>query len=536
MQKVNEYIIRIVYTISLSLFTILTIRGFFGIIGIVISVMLSVIIGWQFAPTVIRAIASKRNITIGVFSLLFAIYVTLEYAKLGNPIGVLYLNETIAGILQNIHLTIPIFLRLMYVGPVPAVAMSAYWLIDRILPVVTNGIVRLERDEKIFLLVCFGAAVIMITMLYLRTDLFFWPHDEAGNLVEYDALYTTDSGDVYESDCFFYIVASPNDLRQPLFGLFALPFAFAARIISKILCFIPNSYAIVLQIIQVGLIAVTEVMLSRLMELKKQDRILFWLFTSCSFSYMLFSLVMEQYIIAYFYVILTVYMAKESEKLNFAYFGAVSTLLTSGVLFPLVSKEKQIKRWIADLLKAFLIYMALVTVCGQLPQFLDIRRQMTSLMQFSGESVSWREKTIQFTNHIQNMFWAPGANSEGIFYHLNVATHISWIGIGLFILSVIGFVLNREKQIARVAFGWVVFSVVILYIVGWGTAENGLILYALYFAWAYIVLLYLMIGKIIKEKWTRIGVIVVASLICFCANSRELWNIVCWGLANYPIG
>ena len=143
MQKVSEYIIRIVYTISLSLFTILTIRGFFGTIGIVISVMLSVIIGWQFAPTVIRAIASKRNITIGVFSLLFAIYVTLEYAKLGNPIGVLYLNETIAGILQNIHLTIPIFLRLMYVGPVPAVAMSAYWLIDRILPVVTNGIVRL---------------------------------------------------------------------------------------------------------------------------------------------------------------------------------------------------------------------------------------------------------------------------------------------------------------------------------------------------------------------------------------------------------
>ena len=38
-----------------------------------------------------------------------------------------------------------------------------------------------------------------------------------------------------------------------------------------------------------------------------------------------------------------------------------------------------------------------------------------------------------------------------------------------------------DIYMAKISFGWVLFSAIILLFIGWGTAENGLILYSLYF-------------------------------------------------------
>ena len=84
-------------------------------------------------------------------------------------------------------------------------------------------------------------------------------------------------------------------------------------------------------------------MLARLLELGKKEKYAFWAFFVGSYTYVLFSFVVEQYIMAYFYVVLTIYVWKNSEKKNYAYFGAVSTMLTSGVLFPMITKKKKWK-------------------------------------------------------------------------------------------------------------------------------------------------------------------------------------------------
>ena len=50
---------------------------------------------------------------------------------------------------------------------------------------------------------------------------------------------------------------------------------------------------------------------------------------------------------------------------------------------------------------------------------------------------------------------------------------------------------------------WVVFSVIMLLLFGWGTKENGLILYALYFGWAFLVLLFQLLEKIEEKLHVR---------------------------------
>jgi hypothetical protein len=180
--------------------------------------------------------------------------------------------------------------------------------------------------------------------------------------------------------------------------------------------------------------------------------------------------------------------------------------------------------------------MSVVTVCGQLPPFLNIRNELKAYTLFTGENVTWQEKTIQFTNFMKSMFWAPEALEEGEKYRLAVAENISWFGIVIMVLVLLGFFLNRERYIAKISVCWVLFSVVILYIVGWGTAENGLILYALYFAWAYIVLLYLLLEKLIGNRYLRMGCVIAFAVVSFGININEIIHIVDWGKVFYPVG
>ena len=52
-------------------------------------------------------------------------------------------------------------------------------------------------------------------------------------------------------------------------------------------------------------------------------------------------------------------------------------------------------------------------------------------------------------------------------------------GLVIFALALASLVLNRHSRAARMAGCWVLFSIVLLVGLGWGTQENGLILYAL---------------------------------------------------------
>ena len=150
-----------------------------------------------------------------------------------------------------------------------------------------------------------------------------------------------------------------NDIRQPLFGVFALPFGLIARIISEFIIFLPQnlSYGTAMMFIQFMIVGFTNIMIVRLLNLKEKDKKYLYLLFSISFPYLIFTIVVEQYVVALFYLILSLYIYNCSNKTNYSYIASVGTLLTSGVILPAISHEKKIKKIISDIWKTFILFI-----------------------------------------------------------------------------------------------------------------------------------------------------------------------------------
>lgn len=535
-QKIVERLIQIVFVLSLPFFSLMVLHSAAGVAGYVVNIALTFVVAVLISGKAAKYVVAQKNTACFWIAIVAAFYVVYAYAWQGNGI---YIINMLRESFENAF-TAQFTTKRMVAGLIatsfPSVFVMIYCLLNLLWPYVWQFLKSLDRLEKGYLVLVFAGAVIFVSFFYLHTSVCYRPVIE-GKLQVYDVLYTTDSGEIYNGDTLFRILASANDIRQPLFGVFAMPVALVGKLIAAVLFFIPEIYAIALGVLQILLEGVTVVMLLRLMGLHGKERIGCMLFFSCSYAYIIHGLMMEQYVIAYFYVILLFYIYKKSDKLNFVYFGAVSTLITSGILFGFITKAKGIKQKIIDLFKCFMIYMGIVIVCGQLPQFLGATDTIQKLMVFSGEKVTWAGKWVQFTHFFREMFWAPRGSVQTYFfpcYRVSEPTGISWVGIAILICTLCGFALSYKEWISKVAVLWVGFSAVILFVIGWGTAENGLILYALYFAWAYLILIYQFLRKILKNQVVLNVVVTCLAVTMLIRNVYELAQIYQFGITYYP--
>lgn len=88
------------------------------------------------------------------------------------------------------------------------------------------------------------------------------------------------------------------------------------------------------------------------------------------------------------------------------------------------------------------------------------------------------------------------------------------------------------------AAGWIVLSIVMLLGLGWGTAENGLILYELYFGWAFLVLLFQLVEKI--EDRLNVNFLVPvfsigSAVILAVINIPAIMEMVYFAITYYPV-
>jgi len=103
---------------------------------------------------------------------------------------------------------------------------------------------------------------------------------------------------------------------------------------------------------------------------------------------------------------------------------------------------------------------------------------------------------------VRNLFIAPKAGAvrgEWDSWQLDPINSISILGVIVLIVTVICFLFTWKNKMSRIAGAWILFSFVILIVIGWGTSENGLILYSLYFGWAFFVLIFQAL-KALEEK------------------------------------
>ena len=386
-----------------------------------------------------------------------------------------------------------------------------------------------------------AAAIVMtaVVLVYLRTDVFASP------VVTRDLLYTSDSGAIVHENAYLSFSALENDFRSPLFAVFAAPLLGLPYLISRVLP-IPNAQALVLVAAQVPLLIASFALLMKLIPgVCKPTRMLLPVAMLTTYSAILFTLMAEQYTIALFYLSLGLYgLLRHGRREQLYILGAAGTMLPGAALALIPEhKEKKAAAIAMDTLKSAGWGLVLLCTMGSFGVLLRIPEALHNVSRFTGAQVALSERLPQFLSFVGQVFIAPQAGAvtaaDGYAkWRLTGTGGGVILGIVLLVLAGIGFILNRKQSFAKISMAWVAVSFILLCVLGWGTTENGLTLYTLYFGWAYAALLVYLIESLCKAcKMGSFSWVIhwLWASVLLIYNLPQLREIVLFGIAHYPV-
>ncbi|MGN1103073.1 MAG: hypothetical protein ACI4RG_12825, partial [Huintestinicola sp.] len=359
----------------------------------------------------------------------------------------------------------------------------------------------IERSER----VCIAAVWVVLTVLI--TAAFVSSHAFYGGDIPYDLIYTSDSPDIVGGGAYFWLRHPENDIRQPSFAVFSIPFLGIPYLISLPFSGIPFAAPLLLAAVQAAMLLTAFCMIGQMLFADKLMRTAFIIFCSSTYTTLLFSIMMEQYIVGVFWLILFIFLAvKDGKRSTAAFIGTTGTLLTGAVLFPLLSDKdpvKNFKEWFRDMLNAALKLLLAFAFFGRMSTLIGAFDSLKNLMRFTNAAMALSDKMKMFTHFVSSIFFAPHAviqmKNGSISWQLAEISDYSLIGIIIIILCIAGAVVGRKDKLSQISSCWVLFSAVLLAVIGWGAQENGMILYSLYFGWAYFVLIYKLFSAVFEK-------------------------------------
>lgn len=415
-----------------------------------------------------------------------------------------------------------------------------HWFVSRAFTFAKEFSIRMDRAERLFLAVCIPLFCIAVALTFSVTDAFYSPKP-AGYAV-YDVVYTTDSSVLMDTNTYQSVNAKENDIRHPLFGVFAMPFGLLAGVIARLLFFLPNAYPIMIGMVQTIPLLCGLLMLARLMRLTGAVKVGFFLLSAASFPALLYTLTMERYVFTFFWLVLLIYLSAEKKGgRELAYIAATGATLTTGVLFPLLTGGGGFQKRVLVIARCALKFFAVVAVFGQLPLFLNAVDSLQGLTRFTGAGVAFSDRLLQYIQFIASCFTMPPSGLDTTTYgyptwQAEPAVSVSILGLLLLFAAAAGFILNRKSLFAQICAGWAAFSFLILCVVGWGTAENGLVLYTLYFSWAFLSLIVLLIEKLFARwKPLRVSLYATAMAAMLTINLPGMAELIRFGIETYPV-
>lgn len=425
---------------------------------------------------------------------------------------------------------------------IPFVFLAISILLNRIKLLVyeTKIFNDITTIEKTFYVILLTATMIFAAFAFSKSVAFY------GSENSYDIVYTSDSPSLVKGNVFLWLTHPENDLRQPLFAVFAAPLSGAAFLLGKLMPLTPFSDELILNISQIVVMLAGTFILTQILELSSGKRICFMILNACSYTYLLFSVMMEQYIVAYFWLMLALYAIRTGKKTNdLALIGAGGSLLTSLIITPFTSEHNPIKHtqvWIKDMIRKGCKFVLLMLVFERFDVIYNLTSKISQLNGFTGRNLTLNEKMLQYWNFVSACFFAPKTTSKMISDHISwqlvPAESLNGIGVLLFVVAVISFAINKNKKSSQIAFGWVLFSIAMLVILGWGTQENGLILYALYFGWAYLALIF-QLAEAGDQKIKRpvfIPLLVLVGIVSVIAvNLPAMFEMIEFMSIHYPV-
>jgi hypothetical protein len=396
-----------------------------------------------------------------------------------------------------------------------------------------------SREEGI---VAVAAAVILaaaVVIVYTQTDAFASP------VVTRDLIYSSDSGAIVHENAYLSLNAIENDFRSPLFALFAAPLMGLPYLLGCVLP-IPNAIATVLVAVQAPLLVVSVCLLMKMVKgVHKAARILLPAAVLATHAALLFTVMAEQYSIALFYFSLCLYGLVENGRRNqLLVLGAAGTMIPGAALAFIPERvDKKPGEVLKDALRSGLWGLVLLCSFGCFSVLSRIPETVRNVGRFTGAGVTFQSKFIQFASFAGQVFAAPQAGgiaaADGYMkWRLTETGGVSVFGLVILALVLVSFVLNRRQTFAQISMGWVIVSFLLLCAVGWGTSENGLTLYTLYFGWAYAALLVYLVESLLKAvklerfSWAVYALGAAAMLLYNLPRLREMVLFAC---TYYPV-
>lgn len=510
-------------------------------VGILIAAAIALLVSSQI-PSILGGTKSK-NIVLRVLSILTAGGVCLGnrdcFFQIWSSSSIFWTGD---GLAQSTSVVLWASSFIAAIAAMPFIYFLAVTFYSRFVDIFkkndTFGGVR--AAEWVVYAVLITASVVFMALVFSRTNAFYNPEPDM------EVIYTSDSGNLVKHNAFLVLMHPENDIRQPLFAMFSAPFVGIPYLVSRVISASPCVKAVLMNSVQIVMLFAANFMIAATMKLDPLKRVCFMVLSFCTYTQLLFTLMMEQYIIAYFWLAFCMYLISQkqySERL--ALWGAGGTLVTSMMFMAFMSEKsptKDLRGWFRDMVKYGVEFLALVLAFARLDVFYYLVPKITLLSKFTGKTVIFADKIYQYTAFIRNCFAAPCAGADALSYD-----HISWqlapmsgvciAGVVILLLAVVGAVLNREKPISRFAAVWIGMSVIMLIGLGWGTSENGLILYSLYFGWAFLVLLFGLVEKAEDKLNVRFLVplgTVCASSALLLTNVPALMKLLEFAYANYP--
>ena len=372
----------------------------------------------------------------------------------------------------------------------------------------------------------------------------------------YEVIYTSDSPSMIEPNVFLWLYHPENDLRQPLFAVFAAPLTAPAYLLSvpaSMLLSGPNPglsrmiTPLLMNLMQIGLLMTANLMLTEMLGLSGKDRICFLLILAVSYMTMLFSVMIEQYIIAYFWLIFAACThVKDGKASVIAVSAAGGTLLTSLAVMPLAYRAetdgKGLKPFLRAMVRTGLGFLMMFFALGRLDTVMGFGKKAGILASFAGGG-SLSERINQYLAFITSCFAAPDAAKTVIQGHPSWQLtgqnmlHTDYAGLIILVICIISIVINRRDRAARIAGAWIGFSALLLLAVGWGAPENGMILYTLYFGWAFAVLLFRLLQRAAEKlKFGLLTPLVTCTIVVLLGwiNFRGIGELLAFAFSCYP--
>ena len=384
----------------------------------------------------------------------------------------------------------------------------------------------------------FLAAAAAATAAFLKSQAFY------GTDYFADVIYTTDSPAAVKR--LWLLTDSWVDIKHPLFPFFSAPFTGLAYLLSRLFPSRLMWSAILMNYAQIFLLILANYLLARLLHLTPGKRLCFTVPLFFTYSCLFSTLAVETYVISYLWLILFLHLILEQKQQDpILLWGAGGTLLTSLVLTPLMSDHSPIhafRKWFLDMWRAGLGFLFALVAFGNADLLLNLFSQGTWIQDFTGDSLVFSQRLLQYLVFLPNCFLSPESRvletGRGrISWWLMEPTAVSVLGIGILLLVLCSFLVNRKNKLSQLSFFWVCFSFVILCLIGWGTRENGLNLYALVFAWAIYVLLFQLVEKIsdcLHSRYLLPLVCGAAAIGLLLGNLPGLYALIQFAIQTYP--